>query len=133
MTDREARTDMQTFSWLNVAKLVGIMLIGLALFIGFAWSTANAQELDISQVKGLPAQISAIVNALNALSARVDAIHSTPGPQGPQGIQGVPGERGPAGADGAAGAGAEPAALAALQVAISTLAQQTEKYIVRDA
>src|SRR5262245_26946589 len=133
MTDREARTDMQTFSWLNVAQLVGIMLIGLALFIGFAWSTANAQELDISQVNVLPADIAAIVNALYAPPARVDAIDSAPGPQGPQLIQGVPGERRPAGAHGAAGAGADPAALAALQVAISTLAQQTEKYIVRDA
>jgi len=111
----------------------------LGLVLGALVTSAAAQDLDISGVRGLSQQIQHIVDAINALSARVSALQLQPGPQGPKGDRGEKGDAGPAGAD---GAGADPAALAALQTmvsglgtSVSTLTQEMtayEAYQIRD-
>lgn len=123
------------FSWVNVLRLVLAGSAALALLM-FA-ANAFAQDIDVSQVKGLPAQIQSLVNQINALAARLETqivtIQTTPGPAGVAGATGATGPAGPAGPAGADGAGADPAALLVLQNAVSTLVQEQQAYQITDA
>jgi hypothetical protein len=131
----------------QVRRIVWLML---GLLLGAWVVTASAQDISIENVKGLPAQLQAIVTQVNTaiatLNARLDALQlqqGPAGPAGPQGIKGDKGDRGPAGADGAPGAGVDPAQLATLQNALSSVmtsvsalaqdVQEYDPYIIKDA